>query len=281
MAVSAAAICESASGALRIAVTLGAVRDAAYSGDLGVRDAGFYACEMAHSIRIERVLREFADAVDPQESVVEVLRLAAETLVRAVPADYWCGVLLDPATLLDTGGLYTSSFPDSVMPRLFGIEHVEQVGADNLRALARRRATVSLLSGSTGGDLAGDVYYRDILGPLGMADEMRVLLRQGAHVWGLLVWCRGSTFTADEVGIASALCDPAASALRAALLLSGTDDGDVVSVQDDQSGPRPPSSGWRSCRRTIAPTPVCRTPCARWPRRRPECGRTFPPAHRP
>ncbi|MGQ0481495.1 MAG: LuxR C-terminal-related transcriptional regulator [Pseudonocardia sp.] len=179
--------------------------------------------------RAERVVREFSEAVQPEAPAVEVLRQAAESLEAAVPADYWCGVLLDPSTLLDTGGLYTASFPAEVMPRLFEIEYVEQSNADNLRALTRRKEPVTLLSRTTGGDLDGDVYYRDILRPLGMADEMRVLLRQGPHTWGLLVWCRGGStgFAERDVELAAALGGPAASALRGSLVLSGADDGDL------------------------------------------------------
>lgn len=184
---------------------------------------------MTLSVRADRVVRNFGRSVDAEAPAVEVLRHVAHTLVDAVPADFWCGVLLDPSTLLDTGGLYESSFPDAVLPRLFEIEHVEHVGADNLRALARRKSSVSVLSDSTRGDLEGDVYYRDILRPLGMADEMRVLLKQGANAWGLLVWCRsGSTgFSEYDVGIAAALAAPAASALRGSLVLSGADAGEV------------------------------------------------------
>ncbi len=173
------------------------------------------------------VARTFA-GLPPDAVALDVLRRAAETLAEHVPAEYWCGVLLDPSTLLDTGGLYTASFPDHVMPRLFEIEHVEHLGADNLRALARRPSTVSLLSRSTRGLLDGDVYYRDILAPLGMVDEMRVVLRQGRTMWGLLVWARSAPFRPVEVELATALAGPTAESLRVSFLLRGRDDGDVA-----------------------------------------------------
>lgn len=178
-------------------------------------------------VRPDQLVRDFTHSVDANAPAVEVLRHAARTLAAAVPADYWCGVLLDPSTFLDTGGTYEQSFPESVMPRLFEIEHVEHVGANNLRALGRRRAAVSVLSAATRGDLAGDVYYRDILHPLGMVDEMRILLRQGTNAWGLLVWARGAGFADRDVRLAEALCKPAANALRGSLLLRGDDDGEL------------------------------------------------------
>lgn len=77
----------------------------------------------------------------------------------------WCGVVLDPSTLLDTGGQHESGFPESSMRRLFEIEHVEQDDVDNLRALTRRSGKVSLLSRSTDGRLDESKYYREILRP--------------------------------------------------------------------------------------------------------------------
>jgi len=182
-----------------------------------------------HITGLDGIVRDFSNNVDANTPAVEVLRHAARTVAAAVPADYWCGVLLDPSTLLDTGGTYERSFPESVMPRLFEIEHVEHVGANNLRALARRGASVSVLSEATRGDLENDVYHRDILRPLGMADEMRVLLRQGTNTWGLLVSARGGPagFSDREIRLAQALCKPAANALRSSLLLSGDDDGEL------------------------------------------------------
>lgn len=179
------------------------------------------------NVRPDQVVEDFTHSVDANAPAVEVLGHAARTLAAAVPADYRCGVLLDPSTFLDTGGTYEYSFPESVMPRLFEIEHVEHVGANNLRALARRKATVSVLSRDTRGDPESDVYYREILQPLGMVDEMRILLRQGTNAWGVLVWARDAGFTERDVRLAEALCKPAANALRGSLLLGGDDDGEL------------------------------------------------------
>jgi DNA-binding CsgD family transcriptional regulator len=161
---------------------------------------------------------------------MDVLRTAAAVLLEAVPADVWCAVMLDPSTLLDTGGLHEEGFPRSVMPRLFEIEHAEQTGVDNIRALARRARPVGLLSASAKGRIAESVYYRDVLAPAGLADELRVLLRDGARTWGLLVLCRSPQsppFTPAEVALATALGPQAAVALRRSLLVSGIDRDDV------------------------------------------------------
>ncbi|MFF4691351.1 LuxR C-terminal-related transcriptional regulator [Streptomyces sp. NPDC001307] len=161
---------------------------------------------------------------------LDVLNAAAQALLRHVPADVWCAVMLDPATLLDTGGLHEHGFPGEVMPRLFEIEHGEQIGVDNIRALARRPTSSSLLSVSTRGELTQSVYFQDILSPAGLADELRVALRADGHTWGLLVLCRANgsaPFTARDVERAEAISSPAATDLRRALLLKGIDDTEV------------------------------------------------------
>ncbi|MGW8376897.1 helix-turn-helix transcriptional regulator [Streptomyces sp. ODS28] len=166
----------------------------------------------------------------PAARSLELLDTAAQCLVKAVPADVWCAVLLDPATFLDTGGQHEHGFPARVMPRLFEIEHAEQAGADNIRRMARRRAPASLLSHTMAGHLEESVYYQDVLRPEGLTDELRVLLRDGRRTWGLLVLCRapGSLpFTAGDANLAAALSAPASRAIRHSFLLSGIDRADV------------------------------------------------------
>nr|WP_168508388.1 hypothetical protein [Streptomyces sp. S1D4-11]QIY95576.1 hypothetical protein HEP87_17955 [Streptomyces sp. S1D4-11] len=114
------------------------------------------------------------------------------------------------------------------MRRLFEIEHVEQDDVDNLRALTRRSGKVSLLGRSTDGRLDESKYYREILRPLGLTDELRFLLRHGPRTWGLLVLCRDARtrpFSAAELAVAEAVSVPACAALRRSLLLSGVDCG--------------------------------------------------------
>lgn len=179
--------------------------------------------------RLERGLRG-------ELSALAVLDHTTRVLLDAVPADIWCGVVLDPSTLLDTGGRHESGFPESSMRRLFEIEHVEQDDVDNLRALARRPGKVSLLSRSTHGRLEDSKYYREILRPLDLTDELRVLLRDGRRTWGLLVLCRDAhtrPFSSADLTVAEALSVPACAALRRSLLLSGVD-----------SGPLPDAPGW-------------------------------------
>ncbi|MEO3748051.1 helix-turn-helix transcriptional regulator [Plantactinospora sp. B5E13] len=178
--------------------------------------------QAAHELR-----RSLAETTD----TLGVLNRTAETLLARVPADVWCGVVVDPATLLDTGGEHQHGFPAEVMPRLFEIEHAEQDDVDSLRSLVRRPAATSLLSASTGGSPESSRYYREILAPLRLADELRVLLREGGRTWGLLVMCRSRRspgFTEQEVRVAASLAVPATAALRRSLLVGGIDNGQVA-----------------------------------------------------
>jgi DNA-binding CsgD family transcriptional regulator len=180
---------------------------------------------------IDRALQRASGDLRSAESALDVLDAATRGLTELVPADVWCGVVLDPSTLLDTGGQHHNGFPETTMPRLFEIEHIEQDDVDNLHALAGRPDQVSLLSNSTGGDLPASKYYRDILQPLGLRDEMRVVLRQGGHVWGLLVLCRAAgsrAFTDADLAAARQISAPATAALRRSLLLAGSDTGTVT-----------------------------------------------------
>jgi DNA-binding CsgD family transcriptional regulator len=177
------------------------------------------------------LLSGLSQSLAPVVTAVDVVGVAAKTLLRAVPADVWCAVILDPSTLLDTGGIHEAGFPPEIMPRLFEIEYVEQNDVDNLRVLARRASPVSLLSMSTEGDLASSTYYRDILAPLGLADEMRVLLRDGARTWGLFVLCRAGSsvpFSRAELAAARTVAAPAAEALRQSFVRTGTDPGTIA-----------------------------------------------------
>ncbi len=176
------------------------------------------------------VVGAFEAGLAADARAVDVVSAAGRALAEAVPSSVWCGVLLDPSTLLDTGGEHEHGFPAGSMSRLFEIEHVEQDDVDNVRALVRRRSDVSLLSASTGGELEGSKYYREILRPIDLADELRVVLRDGAGVWGLLVFCRdGGTrpYSSDDLELAARLGASAAGALRRSLLLAGVDRGDV------------------------------------------------------
>lgn len=171
--------------------------------------------------------RSLQRTIETGGGAADVVETAARRLLKAVPADVWCAVLLDPSTLLDTGGVHAEGFPEHVMPRLFEIEHVEHDDVDSLRILARRHTPVTSLRASTAGDLDTSKYYRDILRPLGLGDEMRVLLRERGRTWGMFVFCRESSggFDTRELALARTFAAPTTKAVRRSLVTTGRDQG--------------------------------------------------------
>src|SRR5688500_6667771 len=62
---------------------------------------------------------------------VGVERAVAAALRRAVPYDAWCGLTLDPSSILPTGGFHEEGVPAPYLPRLVEIE----TRADDVLAL--------------------------------------------------------------------------------------------------------------------------------------------------
>ncbi len=110
--------------------------------------------------RVERLCRSATDPLALYRDLVPVLH-------RAVPADLWCGLLLDPSTVMNTGGYHDEGLQLEVLPRLLELE----VGADDvnqLPALAHERSGVSTIHRRTGGRPERSARYRDVLVPAGM-----------------------------------------------------------------------------------------------------------------
>ncbi|MER7516708.1 helix-turn-helix transcriptional regulator [Streptomyces sp. NPDC126499] len=150
---------------------------------------------------------------------VAVLEAAAAALADVVPYELWAGVLLDPVTLLNVGGCYRHGLGAEWMPRLLDIEYREG-DALLMPALARQPCPVGTLTTALDGRLDRSARYRDIYRPLGLADEMRVLLRDAGRVWGALVLVRSEDrppFSAAETAAAARLSGPLGRALRDSL----------------------------------------------------------------
>lgn len=166
--------------------------------------------------RVERVCRT---ATSPTALHRSVAAAAATT----VPFDMWCGLTLDPATALLTGGYHDEGFPPSHRPRQIELEYGDGEGDVGLiHQVARSPRPVSLLSAATGGDVARSARYRDVLEPLGMRHELRVVCRTGDDPWGALVLARGGDvpdFRPDEVELLGRLSSRVGDALRRILVL--------------------------------------------------------------
>ncbi|OLZ63087.1 hypothetical protein AVW11_21415 [Streptomyces amritsarensis] len=144
----------------------------------------------------------------------------ADIVPEVVPADGVCGLTLDPATLLHTGGFHHRGVPHSHLPRLLQIEYGEE-DVNQFPGLVRTGGTAAGLWQATGHRPHSSSRYRDVYRPAGMGDEMRVLLRTGHTVWGALVLHRGgdrAPFGGGEISALAKLAPAVAQALRAAYL---------------------------------------------------------------
>ena len=174
---------------------------------------------------VRRACRTEPDPIAVQRSVVAALP-------AAVPFDRWCGLLLDPATLLVTNGYHEEGLPLQVLPRLLDIEAADQ-DVNGMPALVRSCAGVSTLDRATAGDPESSERYRDVLAPSGLGREMRAVLRDRETGWGGVILFRETAapdFTDDEVAFVQSIADDLARGIRRCLLQSelAHRDGDSV-----------------------------------------------------
>ncbi|MFJ9768756.1 LuxR C-terminal-related transcriptional regulator [Streptomyces erythrochromogenes] len=159
----------------------------------------------------------------------------ADIVPSVVGTDGVCGLTLDPATLLHTGGFHHRGVPHTHLPRLLQIEYGEE-DVNQFPALVRTGGTAAGLWQATRRRPQSSSRYRDVYRPAGMGDEMRVLLRTGRTVWGALVLHRGgdrAPFGDDEIAALTTLAPPVAQALRGAYLRHdalAAADGDLPSA---------------------------------------------------
>lgn len=176
--------------------------------------------------RIERLCRSASDPLVLYRDVVRVLD-------RAVAGDAWCGLLLDPATVMNTGGYHDEGLPTAVLPRLLELE----VGAEDVNQmpeLARHPSGVSTIHRRTRGRPESSARYRDVMVPAGMGPELRAILRDRGRPWGALILFRENgapDFTEAEVELVAALAPDIAAAVRRTLLVA------EIEHRDAEDGP--------------------------------------------
>jgi len=121
----------------------------------------------------------------------------------------------DPTTWLFTGGDSTD-IPSEAVPRFLHNEYaVDDVV--KFRAIASAPQPYEALSWATGGDLSASARWREVLEPLGWADELRIALREGPRTWGFLCLHRprgDGHFDREEVGTLTPLLSEMAGAFR-------------------------------------------------------------------
>lgn len=165
--------------------------------------------------RVERLCRSATDPLELYREVVPVIG-------RAVPVDLWCGLLLDPATVMNTGGYHDEGLPLELIPRLLELE----AGGEDVNLLpdlARDRTGVGTVHGATRGRPETSARYRDVMTPAGMGHELRAVIRNRGRPWGALILFRSAgapDFSEAECELVAALAPELAVAVRRTLLVS-------------------------------------------------------------
>lgn len=146
------------------------------------------------------------------------LHQARELLRPVVPFDASCWLMVDPASLLVTGGLF--DYPPELVPAFARNEFVDD-DVNKLRSLARRLVPVGLLSQATDGRLERSPRYRDILRPASLESELRAAFRAGSRTWGACAMYRGRgrpDFEPDEVAFVASVSGLLGAGIRRSLV---------------------------------------------------------------
>ncbi len=149
-----------------------------------------------------------ADADSLHDRVLPRLR-------RVVPTDAAFFALLDPQTVLFTR-TWTETPLEASGPRFLDNEFAETDDVNRFADLARARVPVATLDRATRGDWRTSARWREILAPLGLGDELRIVLRVAGSAWGVLCLHRaGATpFSAREAEILRQVGPHLAEAIR-------------------------------------------------------------------
>lgn len=155
----------------------------------------------------DRVVRLAARSLDLTEA-----RIGLDGLLRsAVGYDAAAVSTMDPATKLWTSCFVSGLPEDAGRERERVIRTIEFHGGDvnSYAHLSEREVPVGRLHAATGGDLARSERYAPLLGPMGVVDELRAVLRSRGSCWGTLTLYRlagAEPFSAaDEAAVAGAL----------------------------------------------------------------------------
>ncbi len=173
-------------------------------------------------------------------------------LRRAVAIDALWLATVDPATLLFTR-TYREEIPENTGPYFVKNEFLDN-DVNKWVELARDRRGARTLADATSGRLDSSPRYRDIFKPLGLGDELRVVLRLRGVCWGYMCLHRenGSQFSASETAYMRQLSSHLAEGIRAGMLLSSLDVADpagspglvILAADGSMLTATPPGERW-------------------------------------
>ncbi len=138
-------------------------------------------------------------------------RLGADAVVTST---------VDPATVLATSCVLWGMSEDPARElAIHRQEYGDQPDLNRFRALFSSQRRAGALRADSGGDIQRSRRARELLQPLGVSDELRLLALDRGQPWGAVVLYRGSgAFDPDAVEGAAALSEVIGGTLRRALL---------------------------------------------------------------
>lgn len=154
--------------------------------------------------------------------VAGVQHVVLQALRRSMTIDAAFFATADPETLLFTG-----AHAEPPLRELQGLFLENEFGSDDVNkfaALALSSRHVASLDGATRHERRASPRYRDIMGPVGLGDELRAALVVDSQCWGYLCLHREDHrlgFAAADGALLARLGPHIAHALRQAMLLHG------------------------------------------------------------
>jgi DNA-binding CsgD family transcriptional regulator len=159
--------------------------------------------------------------------------LQAEQLVeQRIAFEDFCFAGLDPESVLPTWAVCRSRVPSALLPRWLEIEMTEARHLSIAEIPNRPAENTFLLSADTGGAFDRSLRYREILRPLELKHELRIVFRAHGMTWGGLALIRDAgdrDFAPEEVDLMKHMAPAFAEGVRRTFLQSATE----TSVLDD------------------------------------------------
>jgi DNA-binding CsgD family transcriptional regulator len=178
----------------------------------------------------EAVRRRHADALIERCYVgLDATTLRGEVLRRlrgVVSVDAAFFATLDPVTLL-----FTSVASEEPLIDAAGLFLDNEFGAHDVNRFAELAAAadpVRSLDAATGGERQASVRYREIMAPLALGDELRVVLRAAGRSWGVMCLHReeaAAGFDEQEIALVRRIGPHVAEGMRRALLTATAVEG--------------------------------------------------------
>jgi DNA-binding CsgD family transcriptional regulator len=162
--------------------------------------------------------------------VQDYWRAMSDALGGAVPSEGSCLMTMDPATMLPTAEFVENGMPADAISRLVEIELREPDYTKWVDMVRAGRAAASL-GDVTAGELDLSRRHREVRGPWGYSDELRVVLSSSTGTWGALTVFREKDrpyFSSSEVRLVTSLTGLISDGLRRSLLME-----DACAGRDD------------------------------------------------